>query len=44
MTKTIASLVLALGVLTAAASVNAAPVASPSDIAVHGYFGTAYGK
>ena len=44
MTKTIVSLVLALGVLTVAASANAAPVNSPSEIASHGYLGTAYGK
>jgi uncharacterized membrane protein YphA (DoxX/SURF4 family) len=44
MTKIIASLVVALGVLTAAASANAAPVMSPSDIAVHGYLGNVYGK
>jgi hypothetical protein len=44
MTKTIASLVLALGVLTVAASANAAPVSSPSQLAVHGYLGTAYGR
>jgi hypothetical protein len=44
MTKTIASLVLAFGVLTVAASANAAPVNSLSEIAVHGYLGTSYGK
>jgi len=44
MTKIIASLVLAFGVLSVAASANAAPVNSPSELATHGYLGTAYGK
>ena len=44
MTKTIASLILAFGVLTVAASAQAAPVNSHSEIAAHGYLGIAYGK
>jgi hypothetical protein len=44
MTKIITTVVLALGVLTVAASANAAPIAGASDFAVHGYLGTAYGK
>ncbi len=44
MTKTITSLVLALGLLAIAGSANAAPISSHSDFAVHGYLGTAYGK
>ena len=44
MTKTIASLILAFGVLSVAASANAAPITSPSELATHGYLGTAYGR
>jgi hypothetical protein len=44
MTKTITSIVLALSVLAIAGQANAAPISGPSDFAVHGYVGTAYGK
>lgn len=44
MTKIITTVVLALGVLAVAGSANAAPISGPSDFAVHGYVGTAYGK
>jgi hypothetical protein len=41
-TKFIASLVLASSILAGAA--QAAPISSPSDFAVHGAFGIAYGQ
>jgi hypothetical protein len=44
MTKIFASFVLALSVLSVAASAHAAPANSPSEFATHGYLGTIYGK
>jgi hypothetical protein len=44
MTKIIATVVLALGVLSVAATANAAPINGANDFTVHGYLGTAYGS
>ena len=44
MTKIITTIALAFSVLAVASSANAAPVAGSSDLAVHGFLGTIYGK